>query len=230
MASRNTPPPSAQREFWLEFAWIDQEYRVAVRRLAQFCTEHRENSTPPLERDSLGACLTNARLGETNVTTTPDTFLSAPAPQSSRHIRPLASPLFIRTKQHARADGPTPRGDARTPANQGDGTRPPGMAAPRDVGFARDRDPVPVAQRGQELVDDPFAFVDLALPRVGVQLDLPCFEDENIPATGPVVITANHPYGGLDGLTAIATIGRRRRDLRVLANPELHNWMGLARS
>jgi hypothetical protein len=42
MASRNTTTPVAQREFWLEFAWVDQEYRIAVRRLAQFCTEHRE--------------------------------------------------------------------------------------------------------------------------------------------------------------------------------------------
>jgi len=41
MASRNTTTPVAQREFWLEFSWVDQEYRIAVRRLAQFCTEHR---------------------------------------------------------------------------------------------------------------------------------------------------------------------------------------------
>jgi hypothetical protein len=45
MASRNTTTPVAQREFWLEFAWVDQEYRIAVRRLAQFCTEHRENTS-----------------------------------------------------------------------------------------------------------------------------------------------------------------------------------------
>lgn len=44
MASRNTTTPVAQREFWLEFAWVDQEYRIAVRRLAQFCVEHRDNS------------------------------------------------------------------------------------------------------------------------------------------------------------------------------------------
>ena len=69
--------------------------------------------------------------------------------------------------------------------------------------------------------EDPFAFVDVALRELQVQLDLPAFEQARIPATGAVVITANHPYGGLDGLTAIATIGRRRRDLRVLANPEL---------
>ena len=39
IASRNTTTPVAQREFWFEFAWIDQEYRIAVRRLAQFCSE-----------------------------------------------------------------------------------------------------------------------------------------------------------------------------------------------
>jgi putative hemolysin len=75
--------------------------------------------------------------------------------------------------------------------------------------------------------DDPFAFVDLALRELQVQLQMPPFEDAHIPASGPVVITANHPYGGLDGLTAIAAIGRRRRDLRILANPELAQLDGL---
>jgi hypothetical protein len=42
MASRNTTTAKAQREFWLEFAWVDQEYRIAVRRLAQFCAAHRD--------------------------------------------------------------------------------------------------------------------------------------------------------------------------------------------
>jgi hypothetical protein len=45
MASRNTTTARAQREFWLEFAWVDQEYRIAVRRLTQFCAEHRDNVT-----------------------------------------------------------------------------------------------------------------------------------------------------------------------------------------
>ena len=44
LTSRNTTTAMAQREFWLEFAWVDQEYRIAVRRLAQFCTEHRDNT------------------------------------------------------------------------------------------------------------------------------------------------------------------------------------------
>jgi hypothetical protein len=45
LASRNTTTAMAQREFWLEFSWVDQEYRIAVRRLAQFCTEHRDNTS-----------------------------------------------------------------------------------------------------------------------------------------------------------------------------------------
>ncbi len=40
-ASRFVAIASAQREFWLEFSWLDQEYRVAVRRLADFCSQHR---------------------------------------------------------------------------------------------------------------------------------------------------------------------------------------------
>jgi hypothetical protein len=40
-ASRSATTAPAQREFWLEFCWIDAEYRAAVRRLAQFCADHR---------------------------------------------------------------------------------------------------------------------------------------------------------------------------------------------
>jgi hypothetical protein len=48
VASRNATTEVAQREFWLEFSWIDQEYRVAVRRLAEFCDEHGPgNHEPP---------------------------------------------------------------------------------------------------------------------------------------------------------------------------------------
>jgi hypothetical protein len=51
VASRNTTTPVAQREFWLEFSWIDQEYRAAVRDLAQFCRQHGARAvrkwTPP---------------------------------------------------------------------------------------------------------------------------------------------------------------------------------------
>jgi hypothetical protein len=43
-ASRNAATQDAQREFWLEFSWADQEYRAAVNRLAQFCRAHMRSS------------------------------------------------------------------------------------------------------------------------------------------------------------------------------------------
>ena len=44
ITSRNTTTIVAQREFWLEFSWIDQEYRAAVRKLAQFCLRYRDTT------------------------------------------------------------------------------------------------------------------------------------------------------------------------------------------
>jgi len=42
IASRHATNAVAQHEFWLEFSWLDQEYREAVRRLARFCRDHRQ--------------------------------------------------------------------------------------------------------------------------------------------------------------------------------------------
>ena len=39
VASRHATTAESQREFWLEFSWIDQEYRAAVHRLAEFCRQ-----------------------------------------------------------------------------------------------------------------------------------------------------------------------------------------------
>ena len=45
---------SAQREYWLEFSWLDQEYRVAVRKLAVYCArrtlEQADHTVRPLDR------------------------------------------------------------------------------------------------------------------------------------------------------------------------------------
>ncbi len=45
ITSRESTTFIAQREFWLEFSWVDQEYRMAVHRLARFCLEHREDTS-----------------------------------------------------------------------------------------------------------------------------------------------------------------------------------------
>jgi hypothetical protein len=42
VASRHSTTSTAQHGFWLEFSWLDQEYRAAVRRLAEFCRERKD--------------------------------------------------------------------------------------------------------------------------------------------------------------------------------------------
>jgi hypothetical protein len=44
LASRHVAVHCAQQEHWLEFSWLDQEYRFAVRRLASFCLCHAARS------------------------------------------------------------------------------------------------------------------------------------------------------------------------------------------
>jgi len=76
---------------------------------------------------------------------------------------------------------------------------------------------------------DPFATVHHVLRQLEVSAALPARDATRIPVSGPVVITANHPYGALDGLIGIDTIGRVRQDLRVLANPELAALPGIGK-
>ncbi|MBI2300160.1 MAG: lysophospholipid acyltransferase family protein [Armatimonadetes bacterium] len=39
-----------------------------------------------------------------------------------------------------------------------------------------------------------------------------------IPAEGPLVVVANHPFGGIEGLVLADVVGRRRADVKLLAN------------
>ncbi|HKF96998.1 MAG TPA: GNAT family N-acyltransferase [Steroidobacteraceae bacterium] len=76
---------------------------------------------------------------------------------------------------------------------------------------------------------DPFAAVRHVLGRLEVSVDLPATDAARVPKVGPAVITANHPFGALDGLVGIDTLGRVRQDLRVLANPELAELPGIGK-
>lgn len=64
-------------------------------------------------------------------------------------------------------------------------------------------------------------FVRLALENLDVGWDVAPGELEHIPTSGPAVIVANHPFGGIEGLLFADIILQRRRDLRVLANVHL---------
>lgn len=60
-------------------------------------------------------------------------------------------------------------------------------------------------------------FVDRALTVLNIQTDV-VGELATIPATGPLVVIANHPTGALDGLVMLSLLARRRGDVRILAS------------
>ncbi len=59
-------------------------------------------------------------------------------------------------------------------------------------------------------------FWTLAMKVMGIDIQTPQSQIENIPLTGPVVIVANHPHGLVDGMVLGEVIGRRRTDYKIL--------------
>lgn len=55
-----------------------------------------------------------------------------------------------------------------------------------------------------------------ALSVMGIDLQTPAEEIANIPKEGPLVITANHPHGLVDGMVLAELIGRVRTDYKIL--------------
>lgn len=64
-------------------------------------------------------------------------------------------------------------------------------------------------------------FAAAALGKLGVSWSVEPEEIERVPSSAGVVVFANHPFGGIDGLAAIAGIAARRPDLKVLATQTL---------
>ncbi|MDK3018496.1 lysophospholipid acyltransferase family protein [Pseudodonghicola flavimaris] len=61
-------------------------------------------------------------------------------------------------------------------------------------------------------------FWSVMMDRYGLSVDVIGGALENIPATGPLILIANHPYGILDGLVMGHILARRRGDFRILAH------------
>lgn len=62
------------------------------------------------------------------------------------------------------------------------------------------------------------SFWDVLPERFGLELDVTGGSLDNIPANGPLIIIANHPYGILDGLMMGHILDKVRGDFRILAN------------
>jgi len=62
------------------------------------------------------------------------------------------------------------------------------------------------------------SFSDRGLEVLGIQWEAAHEQIERIPKTGPVIVVANHPFGGIEGLILCSLIQRVRPDYKVLAN------------
>lgn len=67
-----------------------------------------------------------------------------------------------------------------------------------------------------------FEFVDRVLEYFNFSFSISHSDRMNIPASGRVVIVANHPLGALDGLALLKLVGEVRRDVRIIANDVLN--------
>lgn len=72
---------------------------------------------------------------------------------------------------------------------------------------------------------------DVMVRRFRIDVDVAPADFERIPAVGPAVVLANHPFGVLDALAMGVTLHRRRPDFKILANaifyaaPELRPYI-----
>ena len=63
-----------------------------------------------------------------------------------------------------------------------------------------------------------FDFIDVVFNKIKIDCHIKQNEIQNIPARGRVLVVANHPLGGIDGLTLLRVVGMVRRDVRIVAN------------
>lgn len=70
----------------------------------------------------------------------------------------------------------------------------------------------------QSWKSDDAHFSDKALRALGIEIDSLQEQIDRIPKEGPVVVVANHPFGGIEGLILCSMLRRVRPDAKLLAN------------
>ncbi len=61
-------------------------------------------------------------------------------------------------------------------------------------------------------------FIDRALDTIGIQYELGGQPLSRIPANGPLMVVANHPFGAVEGLLLVKLLRQARPDVRIMAN------------
>lgn len=83
----------------------------------------------------------------------------------------------------------------------------------------------------REGVEHGQGFFEHAFRVMGIALETPADQVGRIPATGPVIVVANHPHGLVDGMALANLIGRVRTDYRIMTRslltgiPEIERFM-----
>lgn len=65
---------------------------------------------------------------------------------------------------------------------------------------------------------DKISFIQTLLRGLGVEFSFDYSELERIPAAGRVLVTSNHPFGGIEGIILAYLLWRVRPDIKILAN------------
>lgn len=72
-----------------------------------------------------------------------------------------------------------------------------------------------------------FEFIDRVLDHFNFTYQVGQMDRRNIPASGRVMIIANHPLGALDGLALLRLVGEIRPDVKIVGNDLLMGFDGL---
>ena len=62
------------------------------------------------------------------------------------------------------------------------------------------------------------AFAERSLARLGARWEIGAGALETIPARGPLLVVANHPFGAIEGMILHVLVARLRSDVRILGN------------
>jgi hypothetical protein len=72
-----------------------------------------------------------------------------------------------------------------------------------------------------------FSWIDRVFEHLDFSYSVSAKDKANIPATGKIIIIANHPIGSLDGLALLKLVSEVRKDVKIVANDLLSHFAAL---